>query len=178
MARADSPNITTTSAPSRRGLLQGAAATIVASSVAADGALAGESLSSPEFAEWQRLAMKTRDWFAWCQSRDVVSVVEEQEADIGGLWDRMHELETAIFKKPVRSIADVMVLGVIAFFWNVEEGPGALFFDGKILGLQPPDDSTDDKTRGYLIRAVCMLAQATGQIPVLANSNFDLPSNA
>ena len=177
MARADSPNITPTPAPSRRGLLQGAAATIVASSAAADGALAGESLSSPaEFAEWQRLALKARDWFASDEYQKAPDEVSDELSDarIDPLWDRMGELEQAIFKKPISSVADVMVLGVIAFYWN-DDGN---FFDGKISGLQDPDDSIDNKSSGYLIRAICMLAKATGHFPALADSNFDAPPDA
>lgn len=176
MARADSPNITTTSAPSRRGLLQGAAAAVAASSVAADAAFARESLSSPEFAEWQRLALRTRDWFASDEYQNAPDEVSDElsYACIDPLWDRMKELEATIFKKPISSGADVMKLGVIAFYWN-DDGN---FFEGKISGLQEPDDSIDNRSSGYLIRAICMLAKATGRFSALADSNFDLPLDA
>ena len=176
MARADSPNITTTSAPSRRGLLQGAAAAIVASSVAADAAFAGESFfSSPEFVEWQRLAIQTRDWFASDEYQKAPDEVSDELSDarINPLWDRMKELEAAIFNQPISSVADVMMLGVIALYWN-DDGN---LFEGMISGLQDPDDSIDNRSSGYLIRAVCMLAKATGQFPALADSHFDLPAD-
>ena len=166
MARADSPNITTTSAPSRRRLLQGAAAAAVTVGISADQALAAESFSSPEFVEWQRLALKTRDWFASDEYQKAAD--EVYDARIDPLHRRMHELEQVIFKKPISSFADAIVLGVISLFWN-DDGDS---FEGKISGLQDPGDSIDNRSSGYLIRAVCLLAKATGQFPSLAVSNF------
>ena len=61
--------------------------------------------------------------------------------------------------------------------WNADEAPGTLFLDGNIFGLRDEEATTDEKSRGYLIRAVCMLAKATGQIPALADSNFDLSAD-
>ena len=56
-----------------------------------------------------------------------------------------------------------------------DTGAESMFLDGKIDGI---DSSIDDQSRAYLIRAVCMLAKATGRIPALADANFDLPQNA
>lgn len=166
----------TTKTLSRRGLLQGAAAAVAASSVAADAAFSSDSLSSPEFAEWQRLALMTRDWFASEEYQRATD--RESEARIDPLWDRMKELEAAIFNKPFANDIDgIMMLGVIALYWNDGTMPGHVFLDGNISGLEP-DESIDNKSSAYLIRAVCMLAKATGQFPALADSNFDLPLDA
>lgn len=161
--------------PSRRSLLGSAAASVAAAGISANAALAGEKLSCPEFNEWQRLALKTRDWFGSEEHQHATNA--ESNAVINPLWRGMHELEAAIYQKPVAgNLAHVMQLGIIALYWNDDEQPGTVFLDGGVLGLRS-EDSTDNRTRGHLIRAVCMLAQATGQFPALADSKFDLPGD-
>jgi hypothetical protein len=70
-----------------------------------------------------------------------------------------------------------MQLGIIALFWNDDERPEGQLLDGGVRGLES-DDTTDNTTSGHLIRAVCMLAKATGQFPALGNANFDLPPDS
>ena len=134
-------NNTSTSAPSRRGLFQGAAAAAVAAGIGVSDAIAGGSLDSPEFTEWQRLAMKARDWFASVRDGHITAT-QENEAAIDRLWDRMGELEEVIFKMPVLSVEDVMVLGIIALNWNADEAPrpapSSLMATSSVCGMRRP----------------------------------------
>lgn len=175
MARAGSSDITHTSAPSRRGLLQSASAAVVASSIGTNEASAGETLLNPEFEEWQRLALETRDWYASDEYQQATD--QEARARIDPLWERMRAIEEVIFQKPVSSGADAMMLGVVALYWNDDSRPGTVFLDGGISGFEP-DACMDAKSSGYLIRAVCVLAKASGLFRALDGSKFDRPPGA
>lgn len=124
----------------------------------------------PEFAEWQELALKERDfWFA----RGYQGLSDEEvDAILGPIEERLSLLEQQMRAKPFRgALVDAMALAIIALRHQEIVGPGATKFDGSIKAIY--DEDVGDRSIGDLLRNVCMLAQTSGLFPILANANFD-----
>lgn len=128
-----------------------------------------DALMWPELDEWQGLAMKERDFYA----RDYRECADEEaEAILAPIEKRLRHLEDEMRSRPFQGTpVEVMALAVIALGHQDVVGPGAVKYDGSMKALHCDDIA--DRSAAELIRHVCMLAQASGLFPILANADFN-----
>lgn len=120
----------------------------------------------PEFLEWQKLAAEELEYHYGPRKH------RGGDRRITSIEKKMVKLQRILQTKPVRGWHDVMMHGVLVLRWEAPGDFSGKEFDGSIENLTSTFPA--DQSRGFLLRAVCLMAQREGFSPLVAGADLDL----